>query len=969
MRSIVRRGASLLLAMVVVCAVARPGEACVADCRGEGQVTIDDLIRAVNIALGTAPTSDCAAADRSGDGAVTIDDLVAAVRGALEGCALGAAGEVLISDYNLQLNEFDLGTGAATTVVPPTHAQVFGQACLLPGGSGQFVVGDETRTSRGEPQIPRWSIFSPDGTLLKELPEPLGPRAGEPVGCAVDVEGRLYVTAAGGPSSSGRLVVFFPPDYSTSCILDSLNFPTQLAIDDSGGVYVPVVDVSGEPIAKVQRFASPFPSSEGECGSVVPTKSTFITQDNAIGLSLGIARRPNGHWFVTVREGSGSGNGGIREYGPDGAYLRDLFPLGDGGHPQQLAFDSEGTLFYSDDITTNDNGVVRSHWTLRKIAFDASGNPSSPEVFARGDGPATGLAIFPSRADEWLTLGGGLRRTYFNPRERQVNVDTVSKLTLKWRYLTSGLISAQPAVVWLDLPGEGRTQVIIVPSWDNKVYALRAENGTRVWQYPMKRQPGASYPYAASPTIAWIDGQPRVFVPGGETMYCLDAVSGSKIWQFDAGTGCTDCTARQERNEIEATPAVIDGLVIAAMDTNDGVPGKGGMFALRADDGRLVWWLDVFTRQTCRPLPGDEVHQFDGFHSTEELGLAADFFTTRPGCDFDRTSTACGNVWSSPAVDARRRLLYTVSANCDVDDDPTTPAPPPPPPPFEEAIFAVTLDGEAVWSWRPREVDPDDFDFGAVPNLFEAEIGGQMRDLVGVGGKDGTYYVLDRDGVNQITGRIEPYWQTNVVPGGPAGGMIGAASVGEGIIAVATAPGFSPFDPQKPAVHAFNPSTGEIVWQYSDVDPAFGPTMGVPGLVIAGGTPRPNLNFFTRADGQLLRPMPASTVPGGIAGGATIVGSMVIVGGGTGAFNEGSQAEGEARRDTPVSAFCVRETPGCEPNTCDDGDRCTYDYRNRSGTCTTEPAADGIDCTIPGGTTKGRCESGNCVQLEPTPVP
>jgi len=87
----------------------------------------------------------------------------------------------------------------------------------------------------------------------------------------------------------------------------------------------------------------------------------------------------------------------------------------------------------------------------------------------------------------------------------------------------------------------------------------------------MKPQPGAAYPYAASATIAWVDGQQRVFVPGGETAYCLDAVTGEKIWEFDAGTGCTNCMARQERNEIESTPAVVDGLVLLAMDTNDGV--------------------------------------------------------------------------------------------------------------------------------------------------------------------------------------------------------------------------------------------------------------------------------------------------------------------------------------------------------------------------------------------------------------
>ena len=40
---------------------------CPGDCGGDGAVTINDLIRAVNIALGSLPVADCRAADRNGD--------------------------------------------------------------------------------------------------------------------------------------------------------------------------------------------------------------------------------------------------------------------------------------------------------------------------------------------------------------------------------------------------------------------------------------------------------------------------------------------------------------------------------------------------------------------------------------------------------------------------------------------------------------------------------------------------------------------------------------------------------------------------------------------------------------------------------------------------------------------------------------------------------------------------------------
>jgi len=59
---------------------------CPADCDFDLQVTVNELVSAVNIALGQAPLAQCSAADRGGDGTVTIDDLLAAVSAALAGC-------------------------------------------------------------------------------------------------------------------------------------------------------------------------------------------------------------------------------------------------------------------------------------------------------------------------------------------------------------------------------------------------------------------------------------------------------------------------------------------------------------------------------------------------------------------------------------------------------------------------------------------------------------------------------------------------------------------------------------------------------------------------------------------------------------------------------------------------------------------------------------------------------------------
>jgi hypothetical protein len=59
---------------------------CVGDCNGSSQVTVDELVTGVNIALGILPVSDCLQFDSDGSGFVSIDELVRGVDRALNGC-------------------------------------------------------------------------------------------------------------------------------------------------------------------------------------------------------------------------------------------------------------------------------------------------------------------------------------------------------------------------------------------------------------------------------------------------------------------------------------------------------------------------------------------------------------------------------------------------------------------------------------------------------------------------------------------------------------------------------------------------------------------------------------------------------------------------------------------------------------------------------------------------------------------
>jgi polyvinyl alcohol dehydrogenase (cytochrome) len=528
-------------------------------------------------------------------------------------------------------------------------------------------------------------------------------------------------------------------------------------------------------------------------------------------------------------------------------------------------------------------------------------------------------------AGGWSTYAGGPRRLFFNPHPGPVTAQNVANLQVKWTFHVGGPVTASPSIVTLSIPGEGRTQIALVPSWDHNLYALRTRDGSELWHFTTTDQPGSAYPNAASTDVEKIDGAAHVFVAGGETVYAVDAVTGREIWHFDAGTGCGsppgDCGfggPAPETNEVESSPIVAGDAVIFGMDINEnGIDGKGGFYAIDVHDGHLLWYFDVETGATCRTVGGDDVRRFDGYHSESDLGLPAGFLAGRPGCGFDRRGDGCGGVWSTASVDTKRRLIFFGSSACIGNENAL---------PYEEAIIALGFDGTPVWHWKPRAVDPDDLDFGAAPNLFSIRVGRHRRDVLGMGGKDGTYYVLDRTGENAASHvRWDapdpsglPYWRTNVVPGGGAGGIIGTPAVDERARRVyfGTAPGTDDvFNPQRPTVHALDADTGAIVWQNTaepDADASFAPTSAIPGVVFVGKDVGGVLRAYDAATGTKLASFSVGVT---LAAAPAVLGGVVIVGSGSGARGPDptDPAEIESTLPVDITAFCVPGTHGCPP--------------------------------------------------------
>ena len=567
-------------------------------------------------------------------------------------------------------------------------------------------------------------------------------------------------------------------------------------------------------------------------------------------------------------------------------------------------------------------------------------------IVACSNGDGLDLEIPLAEQPQWLTYAGGPQRTFFNSDETQITRDNVHELEILWTFPTGAIITASPTVAQLDLP-EGRRAVVYVQSWDGYMYAIKAATGEELWRFQTRPQE-VSFPNTGSVHVGKVQGVDAVLFGAAQRFYALNALTGEELWTFDAGTGCRngvlDCNYHGERNQIESSPIIADGKVFFGMDVDDKERvesddpalayegGKGGFYALDVDTGYMAWFFDLESGQTCYPDPGDNITHYDGYHSLEALGLDLvdpDWFNTRKGCNHPRNRNGCGNVWSSAAVDVGRSTLYFASSNCDSEAEDVSFRPGPIMPPHDCAITALTLDGSLAWTWRPREIDNGDLSFGAVPNLFQIQTttipGGEAItvDVVGVGSKDGTYYVMDREGVNKrYTEQVVDhrsadflYWSTKVVPGGSFSGIIATAAVDQQRERVYfSSPYQSLTNPQRPNVHALAINTGAVVWQRELPLGSFAPTSAIPGVVFTGDV-LTKIHAWDADTGEQLWSSPdiGNT---SVASGAVVNDGILFVGGGigarhpiTGAFPDTSTANSWIPNN--ITAFCVPGTANC----------------------------------------------------------
>lgn len=309
------------------------------------------------------------------------------------------------------------GRGDRSDHAHPMRRDVNGMLCALPGGRGAFVAGEDT----GQPSpLPGWGIFDADGKTIGKLTTTAFVEQAEPYGCALDSHGVLFTSELGNVGFGrplGQLVQWFPPyahfpgpmgaypetdaTSTNACKLATdIGNAVGLAIDADDRVYV-----ASAGRAAIYRFSPPFPTgptAAGGCGrydeSDAPLADAVQRDVFFRGLYTfsGLAFSAGGNLYA-----GSVFTGEILEIAPDGTLVRKLLepdgwlPPFASGNPMGLAVDRAGDLYYADidlvwdglDIGPGPNGKVR------RIRFDAEGEPQPPEVVLDGLQFPDGLGI------------------------------------------------------------------------------------------------------------------------------------------------------------------------------------------------------------------------------------------------------------------------------------------------------------------------------------------------------------------------------------------------------------------------------------------------------------------------------------------------------------------------------------------------------------------------------------------------
>lgn len=497
---------------------------------------------------------------------------------------------------------------------------------------------------------------------------------------------------------------------------------------------------------------------------------------------------------------------------------------------------------------SNRRHIRLTAWALTAGTALAIGG--APQALAGGLAGTNGPTRAPCTAD-WPTFQHDAAHT--GAGCGAITTANASTLVPGWFAPTGNTVTAEPAVA-------GGS--VYVGDGAGTFYALSASTGKQLWTFDVTPYDHHATSYGvitSSATYAkGVPGRkgPMVVFGGGGSVFALDAGTGTLLWHTDLAPSQPDGP-----DEVESSPQVVTidsrPLVVVGLDTNESTDGtSGGVVALDAATGAPVW---SFEPGTATVVTG---------------GLP------------EASGNGCSDVWSSPAVDPSTDggLVVFGTGNC---------------PDGQASIEAVSLRSGALrWDFvEPPANHGTDDDFGSSAVL--TRLGDEP--VVVEAGKSGWIYVLDETtGATVRSAQVAQPGQTGDALAGAIGGFIGSLAearvgsdqvvfgdsaipapfTGDGVSSAGITPDTSiASDPTRvSSLHAYDLSTGKILWHQPLQAPAYAPVTTVGGVLFAPSTTSFSINAFSAANGAPLWSFPLASSP---SGGVAVAGSDIIFGTGT----------------------------------------------------------------------------------------
>lgn len=314
----------------------------------------------------------------------------------------------------------------------PKGLDINGQICFDPKNPNRFVAGEDThQDTTGHPGWGILEITDANVGQLKvkevgKLVPTYQPSNDNPenYGCGFLDDGRILTTDVGNQATGpgdGQFIVWFPPFESRTvkyCKVDVTLATGQGILVDGDSVYV---SQARPPRAGVYRYdvnalptaSTPSGGCDGKDATGAPlathvTSTLFIapSRQNTLATPAGIAKGPNGHFYI-----ASVFNGVIAEFTADGKFVRDVLepPAGEmlgekpfsTGTPLGVGVAPDGSVYYADIgiVATADGiGPGRGTGKVRRITFDASGNPKPPVTMDQGLAFPDGIGIWQAPA-------------------------------------------------------------------------------------------------------------------------------------------------------------------------------------------------------------------------------------------------------------------------------------------------------------------------------------------------------------------------------------------------------------------------------------------------------------------------------------------------------------------------------------------------------------------------------------------